>query len=155
MTGKAPKLALNKELSNTYRMTTASREDQIEVMELAHRSRQEGDTVYNLDWGEAGIDTFLFTTVTGAHYLVEARPDKPALVSRLSEIGPLLDYSGPRLPIVIVRYEGNPDKKLRAGKSVDILGLSKRGPEWDPDSIYTTAPLVEIRYILEDTNPRL
>jgi hypothetical protein len=119
-----------------------------EIVELVSRIEVEGKSVTAInDWRAEEVDAMLLETKSKAKYLVEARPADTALITRLAEKGPLLDYGGPRLPLVIVRFQGNPDRSLRLDKPVDILGLSRKGPQFDPDSLYTTMPLTEIKFI--------
>jgi hypothetical protein len=107
------------------------------IVELVSRIEVEGKSVTAInDWRAEEVDAMLLETKSKAKYLVEARPADTAL-----------DYGGPRLPLVIVRFQGNPDRSLRLDKPVDILGLSRKGPQFDPDSLYTTMPLTEIKFI--------
>lgn len=100
------------------------------------------------NWHERDLRGLWVDTQSSAKYIIEPRVGLASLVTRLSEKGgPLLDYDGPRLRVMIIRHEGNPDHTLKVGSMMDILGLSKRNPAFDPDSLYTTTPVTVIRYL--------
>ncbi len=114
---------------------------------LVQRLREEGIRTERLDdWQNKGLLGIMLGTESGAYYIVEP-VGNPSLVTRLSEAPPY--YGEYRMPATeaMVRRQGNPDRRLELGNPMNILGLSRKGPEFDPDSLYTTTPLVEITYL--------
>lgn len=98
-------------------------------------------------WPNMGLLAILLRTEPGTCYIIEPVIDEPSLVTRLSEVTPY--YGEYRIPSgeTLVRRQGNPDRTIKLGKEVNILGLPRRGTVFDPDSIYTTTQLVEIKYL--------
>jgi hypothetical protein len=123
--------------------------DHEDLSELVRQLQTNGEHVEHLEnWPSLGLAALLLCTESRAAYIVEPRRGKPSLVSRLSEAPP--SYDEFRLPSseAMIRRQGNPDFSLQIGKSVNILGLARHSTEFDPDSLYTTTPLVEIKYIV-------
>ncbi len=120
-----------------------------ELTSLIHRLQIDGASTERLsDWrGNRNLLALMLRTESGACYVVEPSKEGPSLVTRLSETQPY--YGEYRLPSteVIVRRQGNPDKEIMTGRCVNIYGLPRKGIDFDPDSIYTTMPLVEIKYL--------
>lgn len=123
-----------------------------ELSGLIQRLRHEGVTTDRLnDWPKQGLLGIMLGTESGAYYIVEPSAGQPSLVTRLSEAPPYYGEYRMTGAEPMVRRQGNPDRNLEIGNQMDILGLSRKGPEFDPDSIYTTTPLVEITYLEADT----
>jgi len=121
------------------------------IQRLFIRLRSEGVNTPELtDWRNKSLSAILLATKSGTCYVVEPIAKHPSLVTRFSEVAPF--YGEFRLPSpeMILRKPGNPDQKLEVGKPVDIYGLPSRGTEFDPDAIYTTTRLVEIKYLEVD-----
>lgn len=119
-----------------------------ELSGLIQRLRHEGVTTDRLeDWPRKGLLAIMLGTESSAYYIVEPIEGSPSLVTRLSEAPPYYGEYRMTGAEQIVQRQGNPDRNLEMGKAMDILGLSRKGPEFDPDSLYTTAPLVEITYL--------
>jgi hypothetical protein len=115
---------------------------------LVHRIQQEGTSTDKLtDWWRGSLLGFLIGTESGAYYIVEPASGQPSLVTRLSEATPYHGEFRMTGSEPILRREGNPDTELQIGKCVDIVGLSRKGVDFDPDSLYTTTPVVEIKYL--------
>ena len=121
-----------------------------ELLDLIPRLYQEGVSTDSLNyWPNKGLLAMLLGTESGAYYVIQPVKDSPCLVTRLAEVPPFYDEYRLHLDEAIVQRQGNPDRDLEVGKVVDILGLSRRGFGIDLDSLYTTTPLVEIKYIEE------
>jgi hypothetical protein len=119
-----------------------------ELSDLIQRLRHEGVTTDRLeDWPKKGLLGIMLGTEGGAYYIVEPIVGNPSLVTRLSEAPPYYDEYQMTSAEPIVQRQGNPDRNLEIGNPMDILGLSRKGPEFDPDALYTTTPLVEITYL--------
>lgn len=118
------------------------------IHHLFIRLYSEGVVTQELtDWRIKSIGAILLATKSGAYYVVEPVTGHPSLVSRFSESTPY--YGEFRLPSpeIILRKPGNPDQNLEVGRLVNIYGLSRQGTEFDPDSLYTTIALVQIKYL--------
>lgn len=116
--------------------------------DLIRRIQAEGVRTEKLtDWRNKGLLAILLGTESGANYVIEPITGEPSRVTRLSETPPF--HGEFRMPPTeaIIRRQGNPDTELEVGKQVNILGLPRKGTELDPDSLYTTTPLVEIKYL--------
>lgn len=124
-----------------------------EIQSLAKLLRAEGTTVGELnEWRRLGLLAILLGTESGAYYIIEPTEEPPSLVTRLSEAPPFYGEYRMSSSEPIVRCQGNPDPDLELGKSVDIYGLPRQGTQFDPESLYTTTPLVDIKYLDVDHN---
>ena len=120
----------------------------VEIQDLAMLLRAEGASVEELNgWRRLGLLAILLGTESGAYYIIEPNEEPPSLVTRLSEAPPFYGEFRMSSSEPIVRRQGDPDPDLEIGKSVDIYGLPRRGTQFDPESLYTTTPLVEIKYL--------
>lgn len=118
------------------------------LTDLIQRLREEGIATDRLeDWPKKSLLGIMLGTESGAYYIVEPAVDSPSLVTRFSEVPPYYGECRMSDAEAIVRRQGNPDRILEVGSSMNILGLSRKGSDFDPDSLYTTMPLVEITYL--------
>lgn len=130
-------------------MTTPLSGPDASFSQLIHQLHTEGLQVDVLeDWRSRDVAAFILSTESSADYLVEVVDVEGAcLVSRLAEVGPRIDYDGPRAPKVIFRHQGNPDSTVRVGEIAMFMGIARRGTAFDPDSVYGTTPITSIIYL--------
>lgn len=119
-----------------------------EIDQLQQELLTNGKSVDQLEIGAPRVGAIAVRTESDAQYLIETSENSPHfLISRFAEKPPYygeyrLHNTGP-----IVRREGNPDKKIEIDKPMVIRGMPRNGIDFDPDSIYQTLPLTEIRFI--------
>lgn len=119
-----------------------------DIGEVVRNLQVEGIKTECLEnWHELGLRAIMLSTGSEATYLLEPVNGLRCQISRISEMQPYYGEYRMQGSQPFIRRQGNPDRHLRLGNPVNILGLSRKDTEFDPDSTYTTTPLLEIAYL--------
>jgi|SRR3989344_4052723 len=125
---------------------------------LVQQLLTEGATVSQLDgWQRPEVGAILLKakragSETEAIYVIEPKPGLPSDVTRIIDMDPYYEERTIKASKIVGATDTKDDNSLGLGMQIDMFAQPQEGVEPDPvinpnDPIFTTSPIVEIRYL--------